>query len=128
VLGLAAVVTASPYPSSCSGQPNVLPVWDGEPKLVATNKNGLKYVIDAVDPPLNLVHVYGTPYEMGFARGTLMKEEITQLIPDVFAYFKAEIDQYIFFLPKSWQEAIIKYAACVFVFLSLRVGARLWRR
>lgn len=123
LLACAAVVAAHsppPFPSSCSGNTNTLPVWDGELQLVNTSTNGIKYLagVGVVDPPLNVVHVFGTPYEMGFARGTLMKEEINKLIPEVFAYFKAEIDQYIGFLPKSWQQAIIKYGEEIIIDLS----------
>lgn len=108
-VALLACAAASPFPSSCSGTTNELPVWSGDPTLVDTNSHGMKYRVDAVDPPLHVVHVYGTPYEMGFARGTLMKTEITNLIDDVFVYFKNEIDTYIHFLPPSWQQAVIKY-------------------
>ena len=31
----------------------------------------------------SIVHLYGTPYEMGFAHGTLMKKDATAFLGDV---------------------------------------------
>ena len=84
-------VASAAFPPSCTGKTNTLPVYDGPLTHVASVANGIKYKVDAVDPPLNVVHVYGTPYEMGFARGTLMKEEINVLMPQVFAYLDGEV-------------------------------------
>ena len=77
--------------------------------------NGRKYVVDAVDPPLNVLHVYGTPYEMGFARGTMMKDAMVGLIPEVYEYLYSEVETYLHFLPPSWIAAIDKYGGHVHV-------------
>ena len=58
----AAHAADSAFPSTCTGTTNTLPVWDGEPTLLASVPNGHKYIVNAVDPPLHVVHVYGTPY------------------------------------------------------------------
>ena len=111
----AVAASSEAFPSSCTGTTNNLPVFTGEPTLVTTVPNGRKYVVDAVDPPLNVLHVYGTPYEMGFARGTMMKDAMVGLIPEVYEYLYSEVETYLHFLPPSWIAAIDKYGGHVHV-------------
>lgn len=35
---------------------------------------------------MSLIHVYGTPYQMGFAQGYLLKDKLNQFIPELFVY------------------------------------------
>ena len=114
----AVAASSEAFPSSCTGTTNNLPVFTGEPTLVTTVPNGRKYVVDAVDPPLNVLHVYGTPYEMGFARGTMMKDAMVSLIPEVYEYLYSEIETYLHFLPPSWIAAIDKYGIEIIVDLT----------
>jgi hypothetical protein len=52
----------------------------------------------------------GTQYEMGFAYGQLMKQEINSLLPQVMAYMDAQINQSIpAYIPANIREAIIEY-------------------
>ena len=54
--------------------------------LVSQTTNGWKYVTAGnFTPPIILVHVYGTQYEMGFAYGSLLKTEIQTLMPEATA-------------------------------------------
>ena len=38
-----------------------------------------------------VLHVYGTPYQMGLAYGQLMNKEINEIVPDFFNYFYSQI-------------------------------------
>ena len=69
--------------SSCSGSPNTFPISVDAPILMNSTTNGKYFVQNSVSPPLAIVHVYGSPYEMGFAQGSLMKEQINILVPAV---------------------------------------------
>jgi hypothetical protein len=48
----------------CTGKPNTIPVITSPPHQIATAKNGALYQITEVQPPLNVLHVYGSPYEV----------------------------------------------------------------
>merc|ERR1712065_116954 len=48
----------------------------------------------------NLVHVYGTPYEMGYAQGELLKEEASEFISSVWSYLESMVTAYLKDLPK----------------------------
>jgi len=63
----------SPKPDA---QPNLHPISQPDPLLITTTKNGALYqvVIDDLDVPL--VHVWGTPYEKGYAQGTLLSKRL----------------------------------------------------
>lgn len=85
--------------SRCSGTatpgpPNPLPIDDSEPKLVKSVKNGHLYTIGAnsnISKQIYLVHVYGTAYEMGYAQGALLGDELKEFIPKVFAYLETQV-------------------------------------
>ena len=44
------------------------------PEIVATVDNGIKMVVNG--SKIQVVHVWGTPYEMGYAWGSLLSQEI----------------------------------------------------
>eukprot|EP01127_Copromyxa_protea_P021124 TRINITY_DN7179_c0_g1_i1.p1 TRINITY_DN7179_c0_g1~~TRINITY_DN7179_c0_g1_i1.p1 ORF type:complete len:445 (-),score=71.80 TRINITY_DN7179_c0_g1_i1:193-1527(-) len=66
-------------------------------KLVSKVKNGKLYQVTI--PNSNgtsvssyyLTHLYGTPYEMGYAQGELLGPQINQFIDDTWEYFKSQI-------------------------------------
>eukprot|EP01079_Euglenida_sp_SAG-EU17-18_P001080 gene1080-2640_t len=49
----------------CPGAANTKPIWQEPPKPVRTVKNGRRFAAGA-DGQLSVVHLYGTPYEMGY--------------------------------------------------------------
>ena len=92
------------------------------PTFVSSAANGTLYLAAAQEyNQLNIVHLYGTPYDFGsvrhsanalqniiisnlrfrFAHGQLMKADIAKLIPLFFEYIDAEIEHFIGFLPKA---------------------------
>jgi hypothetical protein len=52
-------------------------------------------IILDISPPLNVLHLYGTPYEMGFAHGKIMKDVVTPLFPQVFEWIDVQVQQYV---------------------------------
>jgi len=66
----------------------------------------IQLVLEKISPVLNLLHVYGSPYAMGFAHGTLLKEQITAMFPQVELYMEQQVDQVLSDLP-LWLQHII---------------------
>eukprot|EP01100_Stratorugosa_tubuloviscum_P007887 TRINITY_DN3252_c0_g1_i1.p1 TRINITY_DN3252_c0_g1~~TRINITY_DN3252_c0_g1_i1.p1 ORF type:complete len:453 (+),score=217.01 TRINITY_DN3252_c0_g1_i1:97-1455(+) len=96
------------------GNPNMFTVFDGTNNqvLVNSNSNGKVFNITVPNSGANtsssflLIHVYGTPYEMGFAQGTLLASTLQTFINGVWSYLENSIEQYLFFLPPWLQKQI----------------------
>lgn len=91
----------------CSGQPNLHPIATDPPKFVKAVEHGKLFLAGNVEPPIRVVHVSGTPYEMGYAHGKLLREEILMLVPQVVQYMEKQIQPYVAFLPE-WLQQIIE--------------------
>ncbi|CAF0716468.1 unnamed protein product [Brachionus calyciflorus] len=83
-----AYCTGKPSPTA---QPNLNPIIDEKPVFVREIKNAKLYRIGTGDDSINIVHLWGTPYEMGFAHGTIVKEELSGLILTFWKYMESEI-------------------------------------
>ncbi|XP_076461219.1 protein dcd1B-like isoform X2 [Babylonia areolata] len=81
----------------CSGwpdptaQPNLQAIYTDPPQLVQTVQNGKHYRVGNGQDAFDIVHVWGDPYDMGFAHGTLMKDKAKQMIDDVWKYMEDQI-------------------------------------
>ena len=56
-----------------------------------------------------VVHVYGTPYGMGYAQGSLLKDFIQSILPAFYKQLEEEVEQYLQFLPQELRDFIAKY-------------------
>lgn len=65
------------------GVQNSFPISFDAPVFVNASANGKLFTQNSVSPPLYVLHVYGTAYEMGYAQGELMKEQLNELFPEV---------------------------------------------
>lgn len=99
--------------STCSGTPNLLPIWTEEPTLVNTTKNGIKSTTLPTNfsggAPLIVLHVYGTDYEMGYAYGSLLKNEITTLIPLVWQYMYDQMNSSFIWIAEPYRDLVMQY-------------------
>lgn len=81
----------------CNGAPdagertNDFPIVDEELTFVRSVKNAMLFEAGPANARFPVVHVWGTPYEMGFAQGTLMKKEIISFFTSVWEYVVTEI-------------------------------------
>ena len=57
-----------------SVHPNRQPLTQPQAEFVTAVPNGKLYQIKVDDQYIPIVHLYGTPYEKGFAHGQLMKD------------------------------------------------------
>ena len=55
---------------------------------------------------LVVVHVYGSPYDMGYAHGTLLKDSILKVMPAFYNEIVTEYEQNLDFLPKDVADLI----------------------
>jgi len=82
------------------GNPNLYPIYDGNANMqfVKQVKNGKLYVVNVPNDggetvsPFFVTHVWGTPYEMGYAQGSLVKENLTLFINQVWAFLEATVE------------------------------------
>lgn len=91
----------------CSGTPNTQPVYTGAPRLVAQVPNGLKYVVQPSSNytnPLIVVHVYGTPYDMGYAYGQMLRTEMKTMFPLAYDYLAQKLNSTL----PAWIPAVIR--------------------
>ncbi len=85
---------------SCKGILNTHEILRDEPRFVNSVPNGKHFVVGEGYDKINIVHVYGdTPYDMGYALGKLMSEDLKQLIPEYFAYLDTKVADIIKILP-----------------------------
>jgi hypothetical protein len=86
----AAMCHGKPGPDA---KPNNMPIFTGAPVFVKSVTNGKLYTVGSGDDQVPVVHLWGTPYQKGFAHGTLMKDRATALLNGVWAYLESEVEQ-----------------------------------
>jgi hypothetical protein len=85
---------------NCKGQLNTNEILRDEPHFINSIPNGKHFVVGQGYDKINIVHVYGnTPYDMGYALGKLMSEDLKQLVPEYFAYLDNKVEDIIKILP-----------------------------
>ena len=100
LLALAFVCPAQLFDPSCKGTYNTHDILRDEPTFVSSVTNGKRFVVGQGYDKINIVHVYGgTPYDMGYALGTLMRKELNELIPEYFAYLDKTIEDALKVVP-----------------------------
>eukprot|EP01129_Flabellula_baltica_P007984 TRINITY_DN3141_c5_g1_i1.p1 TRINITY_DN3141_c5_g1~~TRINITY_DN3141_c5_g1_i1.p1 ORF type:complete len:438 (+),score=105.66 TRINITY_DN3141_c5_g1_i1:88-1401(+) len=103
------VSLSTAVPASCKGKTNQLPVDTSAPRFVKQVTNGKHYITNATGVPVHLLHVYGTPYEMGYAHGQMLKDEIHDLYPQIEQYIYSEVEKSLQFLPKFMRDFVAEY-------------------
>ncbi|XP_006823777.1 protein dcd1A-like [Saccoglossus kowalevskii] len=76
-------------------KPNLNPIQTDPPVFVKQIKNAKLYTVGKGDDQIKVLHVWGTPYEMGFAHGTILKDEAKSFIDDVWKYIEDEAYGYV---------------------------------
>ena len=82
--------------SRCNGEAtpgprNELPIDEAPPAFVKQVPNGKLYTIGQHGDKKDLVHLWGSPYENGYAMGQLLKEKMIKFIPEVYHYTEGQI-------------------------------------
>lgn len=76
---------------SPNAQPNLNPITFPTPTFVRSVTNGALYTIPVDSLTIPIVHLWGSPYEKGYAHGSLMKESVQEFIPAFWAYLENEV-------------------------------------
>mmetsp|Transcript_1194 Transcript_1194/g.1578 ORF Transcript_1194/g.1578 Transcript_1194/m.1578 type:complete len:451 (+) Transcript_1194:28-1380(+) len=73
-------------------QPNLRPIIVTLPVHVKSVKNGHLFNVkdETEGVNFNIVHVYGSPYEMGYAQGELVGPQITKFLGEAFKYVEEQ--------------------------------------
>jgi isopenicillin-N N-acyltransferase-like protein len=85
----------------CGGAPqpgertNEFEIVDTELTFIRSVKNAMLFEAGPPNARFPVVHVWGTPYEMGYAQGQLMKKDITQFVTKTWGYLVSEVVQYL---------------------------------
>jgi hypothetical protein len=77
--------------NNCQGTQNTIPPWDGELTLVNTTQNGALYLAGPEGNQISVLHLYGSPYEMGVAQGQLLKDKMEFLYQAFYTYVEETI-------------------------------------
>lgn len=87
-------ITHSAY---CHGKPdpnapqNLYGYSIANPKLIGTVQNGKAYLVGPTEQEFYLLHLYGSPYQMGYAQGELIKDVIIEFMDQVWEYITDEM-------------------------------------
>ena len=77
------------------------------PTLMRSAANGQAYRAGQPGFEFWVLHLYGTPYEQGFAHATMMKAEVLEMLNRTWAYMEAQMDDDITGLP-DWLRDLIE--------------------
>jgi hypothetical protein len=109
-VSLAAFCHGKPDPNA---KPNLFPINTDAPVFVKSVKNGHLYEATMGDRKLPIVHLYGTPYEMGVAQATLMGPTLLKFIDSVYDYIDENLEDAINgtvpWLPPQWALLIARF-------------------
>lgn len=108
---VASALRTAPIPPSCQGTANPFPLYTAAPKFVSSVTNGKLFVGGSGNDTFHVVHVWGTPYQQGFAQGQLLQSTIKQLAPMIVQYIEQMAQQYVPWLPSSLVDDIVAFGA-----------------
>jgi isopenicillin-N N-acyltransferase-like protein len=85
-------LVASAFGAYCSGKPDegervsAYPIFDGDVTFVKEVKNAKLFTAGPPGHEFSIVHLWGTPYEVGYAQGLLQKEKVVQFVTKTWGY------------------------------------------
>jgi isopenicillin-N N-acyltransferase-like protein len=89
-----------------NAQPNAYPINVTTPQFVRQVTNGKLYTAGGPGFEFYVAHIYGSPYELGYAHGQLFQGIAANVSNDVWAYFESQITSDLTFLP-AWLSDMI---------------------
>lgn len=92
--------------SQCKGAENVLPPLNGEHKFVRQIENAALYSVSSKASTLHILHLYGTPYEMGLAHGTILKTEISSILMEFYLHVIKEAESNLPKIRANWLKKV----------------------
>ncbi len=95
--------TGGPGPDA---QPNLNPIFSAPPVLVNVSTYGKLYTAGDAEDAFHILHVYGTPYQMGYAHGSLLRTQLLGIQQELDVYLgqQAQIPG----LPKWLNDIVVR--------------------
>lgn len=69
----------------------MMPIIEGDLTFVRQVKNGKLYVAGKGDDQIDVVHLWGSPFEMGLAHGTIQRDRAIKLVNAIWNYLEMQI-------------------------------------
>jgi len=104
----AAFCNGKPKPDA---KPNLNPIFTSSPIFVREVKNAKLYTVGDGDDKISVVHLWGSPYERGFAHGTIMKQEAQNMINSVWEYIVEQVESAINGTLKKFPPKVVDFLA-----------------
>jgi len=98
---LGSLLPSAAYSAYCHGgpqedaPPNLKPILTAPPTFIRESTNGKLFEVDTGNNKVSILHVWGTPYEMGFTHGRLLQEKVVSFYNAVYDYMIDEISHEI---------------------------------
>ena len=114
LVAIAAAAALPPPPATCAGAVNTLALSPGDaaPVLNTTaNGSSKRQVTAGLAAPLTVLHVYGSVYDMHYAAGELLQQEIAALVPATLSYLYAQVNASynLTWLPEPVRDWVVEY-------------------
>eukprot|EP00026_Physarum_polycephalum_P008362 Phypoly_transcript_08444.p1 GENE.Phypoly_transcript_08444~~Phypoly_transcript_08444.p1 ORF type:complete len:437 (+),score=72.28 Phypoly_transcript_08444:68-1378(+) len=90
-------------------QPNMNPIWTGTPTFLNSTENGKLFTVGEGNDTVHLLHVYGTPYQMGYAHGVLLKDILQHFLPTLWAYLESQVTSIMTKVPPEIAKIIANF-------------------
>jgi hypothetical protein len=104
----AAYCHGKPQPDA---KPNLNPIFTSDPVFVREVKNAKLYTVGDGDDKISVVHLWGSPYERGFAHGTIMKQDVQNMINSVWEYIVEQVESAITGTLKKFPPKVVDFLA-----------------
>lgn len=92
-----------------NAQPNNYSIATGSPTFVRSVPNGKLYRAGAPGFDFNVAHLWGTPYELGFAHGQLFSDVAQNVSLAVWQYMQQQVLDNLTFLPTWLADLVAQY-------------------
>ena len=82
----------------CSGSPdagervNNYPIYESSLRHIRSVKNAMLFEAGPPNAPFPVVHLWGTPYEVGYAQGELLKPVLKEFVYKTWYYISSELE------------------------------------
>jgi hypothetical protein len=108
---LSVLVVSSSAKLPCNGTMNTHAVYISPPVLQSTVPNGKRYLAGnlATNDTFYVVHLYGTPYDQGFAYGSLFKTEIPVGLKAFTDWIGSQLEAQLPFLPPALANILAEF-------------------
>ncbi len=83
---------------------NKNPIYDKKPEVVREITNGRLDIVGEGDDTIQIVHVWGSSYEMGLAEGMLLKDEIAEYFDTILTLMTKELGGNIQLLDQVYEK------------------------